>query len=119
MRLEAVGGGGGDRYEEGEAHTLVAIAKVSRAAGQSAQAKSMMAYALRTIRTTLGDNHPDVAAVLNSMSNLCIEIATASGQKEQKVLMKEALQCACGSCPCQAPAHPHTRRHRALGLVDG
>ena len=40
------------------AQTLVLIARVSRAAGQSAQAKSMMAYALRTIRSTLGDNHP-------------------------------------------------------------
>ena len=54
----------------------VLIAKVSRAAGQSAQAKSMMAYALRTIRSTLGDNHPEVAAVLNSMSALCIEVAS-------------------------------------------
>ena len=56
------------------AKTLVLIAKVSRAAGQTSQAKSMMSYALRTIRATLGDNHPDVAAVLNSMSSLCIEV---------------------------------------------
>ena len=46
------------------AKTLVHIAKVSRAAGQASQAKSMMAYALRTIRATLGSSHPEVAAVL-------------------------------------------------------
>ena len=49
--------------------------------------------ALRTIRTTLGDNHPDVAAVLNSMSVLCVELANEMGSKQQKVLYKEAQQC--------------------------
>lgn len=72
------------------AKTLVLIAKVSRAAGQSSQAKSMMAYALRTIRSTLGDNHPDVAAVLNSISSLCLEVGSGLGPKQQKVMLAEA-----------------------------
>ena len=76
------------------ARTLVTIAKVSRAAGQCAQAKSMMAYALRTIRSTLGESHPDVAAVLNSMSTLCLEVSEGLGAKEQKELLREAKEYA-------------------------
>ena len=72
------------------AQTLVLIAKVSRTGGGAAQAKSMMGHALRTFRVTLGDTHPQVAAVLNSMSVLCVELANCSAPCERKALMEEA-----------------------------
>ena len=73
------------------ATTLVLIAKVARnTKGGLSQAKSMMGHALRIYRQVLGDKHPDVAGVLNSLSVLCVELGNTLGEKEEKVMLGEA-----------------------------
>lgn len=64
------------QYEFDCAATLVSIADVARHAGSAAHAKGQLGSALRTYKVVLGESHPDVAHVHNSMGGLLFEIGT-------------------------------------------
>eukprot|EP00327_Prymnesium_parvum_P014800 CAMPEP_0113272950 /NCGR_PEP_ID=MMETSP0008_2-20120614/23590_1 /TAXON_ID=97485 /ORGANISM="Prymnesium parvum" /LENGTH=915 /DNA_ID=CAMNT_0000122433 /DNA_START=28 /DNA_END=2775 /DNA_ORIENTATION=+ /assembly_acc=CAM_ASM_000153 len=73
------------------AATLVQIAEVARRAGSAAHAKGQLGSALRTYKHVLGENHPDVAHVHNSMGGLLFEIGTPEALLEARSHVEAAI----------------------------
>ena len=90
------------------AQTLVVIAEVARRSGAAMHAKGQLGSALRTYKNAIGDNHPDVAHVHNSMGGLLFEIGTPDAMQEAREHVPMARSCG-GAWPKPAPTMRRTR----------
>ena len=73
------------------ANTLVQIADIARSAGGAVHARGQLGSALRTYKNVLGDNHPEVAHVHNSMGGLLFEIGTPESLQEARSHVEAAI----------------------------